>query len=135
MSVKERRAWLAALVVVIGLCATAVAAAIPDTAGVIHTCYQQGVTNGFLRPVESPTECDPGKGEAALSFNQRGPAGPAGPAGNVGPVGPPGLGAGGLELRFWAEIALVDENRLALVRSSPGITYAYRSQYGLSHFT
>jgi hypothetical protein len=74
---------------------------VPDSSGVIHTCYSQA--NGTWRPIDYPTQkCK--SGETLLDVNQKGvkgdagavgPAGPAGPAGPMGPAGPAGA-AGGL---------------------------------------
>jgi hypothetical protein len=75
-------------------------AAIPDSGGVIHGCYQKNVGN--LRVIDSDDgdKCRPS--EIAIQWSQTGPAGPvgpqgpkgdtgpAGPAGPVGPVGPQG---------------------------------------------
>jgi hypothetical protein len=76
----------------VGLTAAALAggvayATIPDSAGVIHTCYSKAT--GTWRPIDSPSEkCK--SGETQLDFNQRGPQGPAGPQGPSGPAGPAG---------------------------------------------
>ena len=57
---------------------TAVAyAAIPDTQGVIHGCYN--TNNGDLRVVNDPSSCR--NGETSLTWNQTGPQGAAGPQG------------------------------------------------------
>jgi hypothetical protein len=48
-------------------------AAIPDSNGKIHGCYQ--TNNGNLRVVESPSQCR--SSESALSWNQEGPPGEA----------------------------------------------------------
>lgn len=78
--------------------ATVVWAQIPDSAGVIWSCYD-GKT-GALRVVDEGTVCP--RGQILLKWNQQGPAGPAGPvgpqgatgaagpAGAVGPAGPIG---------------------------------------------
>ena len=47
-------------------------AAIPDSEGVIHACYQN--ETGNLRVVESDTDCRPF--ETVLDWNQEGPVGP-----------------------------------------------------------
>ena len=63
-------------------------AAIPDSSGVIHGCYQKNVGN--LRVI------DPGDGdkcrppEIAISWNQTGPVGPIGPQGPKGDTGATG---------------------------------------------
>ncbi len=81
-------------------------ATIPDTSGVIHTCYSQAT--GTWRPIDTetnpPQKCK--SGETQLDFNQKGPkgdpgltgppgavgpAGAAGPGGPSGPQGPPGI--------------------------------------------
>src|SRR5438270_10542837 len=62
-------------------------AAIPDSGGVIHTCYSQ--STGTWRPIDYPTQkCK--SGELQLDLNQKGPAGAAGPVGPAGPNGPAG---------------------------------------------
>ena len=61
-------------------------ASIPDSSGVIHSCYLN--TNGQLRVIDSGKSCE--AGETALDWSQTGPAGPAGPAGAAGAAGPAG---------------------------------------------
>jgi hypothetical protein len=85
-------------------------AAVPDSGGVIHACYD--TTNGNLRLVNGPADCR--KGESPITWNQtglqglqgaagtqgqagtqgatgtQGPQGPVGPQGPQGPVGPQG---------------------------------------------
>ena len=71
-------------------------AAIPDSDGVIHACYD--TTSGQVRIVDpetnSPKGC--GKNEIALDWNHQGPKGnqgdvrPQGPDGPTGPTGPTG---------------------------------------------
>lgn len=72
--------------------ASAAYAASDRATSVINGCYS--LSTGILRVASS---C--GRDEAAISWNQDGPAGPAGPAGQVGPAGPAGTkgdaGAGG----------------------------------------
>ena len=69
-------------------------ATIPDSGGVIHTCYSQ--STGTWRPIDYPTaRCK--SGETQLDFNQRGvqgnpgPQGPPGPKGDKGDQGDQGL--------------------------------------------
>jgi hypothetical protein len=62
-------------------------ASIPDSAGVIHGCYQKN--NGQLRVIDpAVSSCSPS--ETALQWSQIGPQGPAGPQGPEGPAGPQG---------------------------------------------
>ena len=64
-------------------------AAIPDSGGVIHGCYQKNVGN--LRVVSDPTTCR--KSEIPLNWSQtgpQGPVGPQGPKGDTGATGPQG---------------------------------------------
>lgn len=61
---------LAALVVAIG---GAAFAAIPDSSGTIHGCYDR---RGDLRVVESAADCR--RRETAIEWNQQGPPGPPG---------------------------------------------------------
>ena len=78
--------------VVLGVLAAAVAASaayatIPDSAGVIHTCYSKSL--GTWRPIDySAEKCK--SAETQLDFSQTGPQGPAGPVGPAGPAGPQG---------------------------------------------
>jgi Collagen triple helix repeat (20 copies) len=75
-------------------------AAIPDSAGVIHTCYKvdhqgQLADNATLRLIDPSSAGNQGSqacghDEQALNFNQTGPQGPAGPAGPQGPKGDTG---------------------------------------------
>jgi Collagen triple helix repeat (20 copies) len=64
-------------------------AAIPDSHGVIHGCYNP---KGTLRVIDTSTDtCKPN--ETGLDWSQTGPAGlqgPAGPQGSPGPMGAPG---------------------------------------------
>jgi hypothetical protein len=76
---------------VTGMLAGGVAwATIPDSAGVIHTCYSQ--STGTWRPVDYPTaRCK--SGETLLDLNQKGvkgDTGPQGPKGDKGDAGPQG---------------------------------------------
>lgn len=82
---------VAGTIAVLAVAAGVAYAAIPDSGGVIHGCYNR--SNGQLRVI------DPGAGEncktpeSVLDWNQTGPAGatgPAGPAGPAGPIGPAG---------------------------------------------
>jgi hypothetical protein len=63
-------------------------AAIPDTAGVVHTCYSQAA--GTWRPIDFPSQkCK--QSETMLVLSQKGPkgdTGPTGPQGATGPTGP-----------------------------------------------
>jgi hypothetical protein len=64
-------------------------AAIPDSDGVIHGCYN--TKHGDLRVIDTETgqACD--ELETALPWNQTGPQGPQGEQGPEGPQGPQGL--------------------------------------------
>jgi hypothetical protein len=79
---------VAGTIAVLAVAAGVAYAAIPDSGGVIHGCYNR--SNGQLRVI------DPGAGESCktpesvLDWNQTGPAGAAGPAGPPGPAGPAG---------------------------------------------
>jgi hypothetical protein len=70
-------------------------ASIPDSSGVVHTCYSQA--QGTWRPIDYPTQkCK--SGETQLDLNQTGPKGPPGPKGDTGqagPTGPAGPASGG----------------------------------------
>ena len=81
-----RGRWLAvtaaATVAAAGI-AAAVQAAIPDSSGVIHGCYN--ASNGQLRVVSSGHACR--RSEHAVSWNHTGPRGTAGPSGPAGATG------------------------------------------------
>ncbi len=88
------RRWLGShlkLVLLTGIVALGVPAAlafatVPDSNGVIHTCYEVSAASGLpkapgpnWRVIDpSAQSCDPGT-EKPLSVNQQGPAGPPGP--------------------------------------------------------
>jgi hypothetical protein len=75
---KARWAILGAILLVV--CASAVAvAAIPDANGVIHGCRDK--KTGALRVIDSEAGQSCTSREAALAWNQTGPAGPQGPPG------------------------------------------------------
>lgn len=84
--------------VFVGLAVAAVAgggiawAAIPDSGGTIHGCYQR--ESGLLRVVDTSASRRPfsscTRNETALTWSQTGPQGPAGDAGPAGPAGPQG---------------------------------------------
>ena len=67
---------------------SAVQAAIPDSSGVIHGCYQKNVGN--LRVIDSSAgdSCRPS--EIGISWSQTGPQGPTGATGPAGPAGATG---------------------------------------------
>lgn len=84
---RRRVSWTAAAGFAVVLAAAGIAlAAIPDSSGVIHACYQ--TNKGTLRVVESATSC--AASETSLDWNRTGPQGPQGPQGNPGPQGPQG---------------------------------------------
>jgi len=53
-------------------------ASIPDSAGVIHGCYQ--TSNGSLRVIDTDAGGKCSSGENPLNWNQTGPVGPRGPS-------------------------------------------------------
>jgi hypothetical protein len=71
---------VAALLVVL-VAAVAAAASIPDAQGVIHACRDR--KSGALRVIDTEAGQSCSSREAALTWNQTGPAGPAGPAGSI----------------------------------------------------
>jgi hypothetical protein len=80
-------AFIALLVAVGG----AAFAAIPDKAGVVHSCYQKN--GGGLRVVDTTKHGSAGKcrkSEKALTWSQRGPIGAQGLQGAQGALGTPG---------------------------------------------
>jgi hypothetical protein len=66
-------------------------AAIPDANGVVHACYNRHA--GTLRVIDTESAGEQGcrsPAEAAVTWNQRGPAGKTGETGAAGPTGPQG---------------------------------------------
>lgn len=92
MGSPRRSSVILATTVMAGLLATAglASAGVPDSAGVIHACYD--VLSGQTRIIDSETGTPKGygKNEVAVQWNRTGPVGPAGPVGPVGPMGPVG---------------------------------------------
>lgn len=89
----KRDVWLTGRGVLAGVLAAAAIsggvawAAIPDSGGVIHTCYSQ--STGTWRPIDHPTQkCK--SGETQLDLNQKGTKGDTGAAGPAGSPGPKG---------------------------------------------
>jgi len=109
-------------------------AKIPDSGGVIHTCYSQSL--GTWRPIDTetnpPQRCK--SSETQLDFNQKGPkgdTGPIGPAGRagadgndgaLGPQGPQGERgpAGPPATALWAEVLVNPVNHTASVFHGSG---------------
>lgn len=63
-------------------------ASIPDSSGVVHSCYKK--ENGQLRVINTDQGQTCRHSETALNWSQTGPQGPAGPQGATGPQGPAG---------------------------------------------
>src|SRR6266566_365655 len=63
-------------------------AAIPDSSGVVHGCYQKNVGNLRVIDPSAGASCRPS--EIAISWSQTGPQGPKGDTGATGPAGPAG---------------------------------------------
>ena len=87
----RRKLTFALLAAVAALAVGSIAwAAIPDTAGEIHGCYDKGT--GQLRVTDTQSNQPKGCGpkEAPLSWAVRGPQGAPGPQGPPGPAGAPG---------------------------------------------
>lgn len=88
---------LALGIFLVALAGSVAVASIPDSAGVIHGCFQE--KTGLLRVIDQSTNgCRPD--ETAIQWNQSGPQGPAGPQGPTGPAGPPGSVGSPLYLDF-----------------------------------
>jgi hypothetical protein len=83
--VRTRIILLGSAVAVAAIVATVAFGAIPDSNGVIHSCY---TTKGRVRIVNAATDCV--SGETHLSWRQMGQPGPQGPPGATGPAGPQG---------------------------------------------
>jgi type VI secretion system secreted protein Hcp len=84
--------------VVLGAGTAVAIAAIPSSDGVIHACrVTTGATPGQLRVIDveatPPQACV--AGEAAITWNEQGPAGPPGPQGDPGPPGDSGTDTSG----------------------------------------
>ena len=82
------------LMVAVTALGVAVAATIPDSAGVIHGCYGRGTGN--VRIVESASKCrnfeTPITWQQTGEAGEQGPTGPQGPQGLEGPAGSAGTG-------------------------------------------
>lgn len=86
-------ALVVSMVAVVLSLGAAAYAAIPDSGGVIHGCYQTNSglltpPQGTVRVVDSAQGQSCRGGETVLNWNQTGPQGPAGPVGPTGPTGP-----------------------------------------------
>jgi hypothetical protein len=102
--IRPRGLLIAAAIAVLIIGAGVAYATIPDSAGVIHGCYDK---NGQLRVIDSPGEACK-KHETSLDWGQTGPQGPQGTPGAPGvpgaqgPQGPRGdAGPPGLRARAW----------------------------------
>jgi hypothetical protein len=89
-------ALVVSMVAVVLSLGAAAYAAIPDSGGVIHGCYQTSgglltPPQGTVRVVDSAQGQSCRAGETALNWNQTGPQGPAGPVGPTGPGSRPSL--------------------------------------------
>jgi hypothetical protein len=73
-------------VVLVGAAATL--AAIPDSSGAIHGCYQKNVGNLRVIDPSAGDSCRPS--EIPITWSQTGPQGAPGPQGPAGPAGPQG---------------------------------------------
>jgi hypothetical protein len=60
-------------------------ASIPDSSGVVHTCYRNTLLSKTFRVIDSPSQTCNG-GETPLDLNQTGPQGPQGETGPAGPA-------------------------------------------------
>ncbi len=84
---------LAAAIASVLAVGTVALASIPDSGGVIHSCYKKTSENqGTLRVIDTEKGESCLSNEIALSWNQIGPPGP------TGPPGPPGI-------TLWASVA------------------------------
>jgi hypothetical protein len=88
--------WVAIAAFVVAVAGSAAWAAIPDAAGVIHSC----IKNGAIRMLDTEAGQTCKAGELSLQWNQTGPQGPPGPKGDQGEPGPPGQDA----VRLWAVV-------------------------------
>lgn len=100
----KRRIALTGSVIAVTIAVTAAIAyaAIPDSVGVLHGCYNPNEadnTNGTALRIVDSEVASCGKNQAELAWSQTGPqgpkgdtgaTGPAGPAGPIGPAGPAG---------------------------------------------
>jgi hypothetical protein len=100
-----RRPLIVAAIVACGAVAAGIAyAAIPDSGGTIHACYEK--SSGSLRVIDaSATGCK--SNEISLQWNaqgQPGILGPAGPKGDPGAAGPAGPAGPAGSARAYAEV-------------------------------
>ena len=85
----RRARWVFGAALAVAVVGSGVAyATIPDSAGVIHTCYAKA--GGTIRLIDTGIGQTCKVNEVALSWNQTGPAGPQGLKGNTGAAGPVG---------------------------------------------
>src|SRR3954452_4378452 len=101
-----RSAVLVAMAVLMALAASSASASIPDSNGVITSCYSTDPAGPFgaLRVIDLAQSMSCSAGEQQLTFNQAGPQGAAGPqgqAGPAGPAGPPGPAGDGVAFVHW----------------------------------
>jgi hypothetical protein len=112
----------AALVVALG---GAAFAAIPDSNGTIHGCYDR---LGRLRVVD--TETNPpqvcGPKDHAIAWSQRGPKGDAGATGPTGPTGPSGGGGGNVSSATLRLSATGDTDQRNTLLTRDSLTFTVR---------
>ena len=90
LTLRRGRWFLVGAVVGAGLAGGAVTfAAIPDSGGVIHGCYQKNVGNLRLIEPSAGDSCRPS--EVGIDWSQTGPKGAPGPQGPPGPQGAQGV--------------------------------------------
>lgn len=87
---KSKRATFVGTVAAVAIVSGAAWAAIPDSSGVFHGCYDN--QSGQVRIIDTDTGLPKGcgKNETEVSWNQQGPKGDTGPQGPQGPAGPTG---------------------------------------------
>jgi hypothetical protein len=93
-------------------------ASIPESSGVIHSCYKSASQNqGTLRVVDTDKGQICSKAETALEWNQTGPQGPTGLQGPTGPQGPTGATGPSDLYTNYGEARLIQRGTTATVAS------------------
>jgi hypothetical protein len=114
-----RRGVATAVVVVVAIAVGGIAyAAIPDSSGVIHGCYQK---NGNLRVIDSSSEKGCRPSEKPLSWSQTGPRGLTGSTGPTGATGTSGVS--GYEVVSQTKSFTVNAGIAGALALSLGVTF------------
>jgi hypothetical protein len=116
-TMRMSRKLVVSLVAVIAVAATSAAfASIPDSNGVIHTCFSQ--SQGTWRPIDPDAGQKCKSGDKQLDVNQKGVKGDIGPQGPAGPAGKDGVS--GYESAANNTSSNSDDDKTVVAQCSPG---------------